>query len=140
MGQSTDAILAYGHDLGADDDLELRFLDEDDDDVGGQIERRLRAEIASFDEEWAPESQDFFAREREADAATGVEVVGHCSCDYPMRLLAARGSVNRAGRGEPQEIVSLEVLPGWNERLAAARAALGLPEATPGWVLASHWC
>jgi len=42
-----------------------------------------------------------------------IEVVNHCSYDYPMYGIAAKGSVNTNSRGYPERISTLEVPDEW---------------------------
>lgn len=146
MSVSTDAILAYGHDLGELDaiyELELDWL-KDADDPGEALDDRLLAELAGFTEEWSETNNaraGYFKRKDAAADATGVEVITHCSLDAPMYFLAARGSGVTASRGYPQKVLSpLVADPRWDERIARAVAALGLvlPD-PPAWHLFSLW-
>lgn len=142
MTVSTDAILAYGHDLGELDalyELEPEWLDRDN--PGGALDARLLAELAGFTEEWVEGGHGYFDRKDVAEDATGVEVLTHCSLDVPMYFLAARGSELTASRGYPQKALSpLVVDPRWDERIARAVAAIGLvlPD-PPAWHLFSMW-
>jgi hypothetical protein len=137
MGVSTDAILAYGVDLG--DDIDLDWL-EDVDDIGEALESRLLEKLAGFTDEWTDGDETYFDRKQAAEEKTGVEIEYHCSYDYPMYFLAARGSVTRANRGYPQKVPTLlSRTRYWDESLLEAQKALGLEVKTPGWYLFSMW-
>ena len=146
MGVSTDAILAYGFDLGEEEDQSMaeRF--------GAQVE-----DGESFDfEDWvagrsgavypaghggidSPEYRAYAAKRDAAIAACPVEMVMHCSYDYPMYFLAIRGTESRARRGYPQAVVAGEVAP---ELVASARAfceAHGIDWKEPAWHIFSMW-
>lgn len=138
MGQSTDAIIAYGLDLG--DEIEEFEYDEADGFESAAM-KRLLAEIVGFTEQWTPNKEGYFDRKRAAEESLGIEIITHCSCDYPMHFLAARGSENRAYRGSPQPVGDLVVDPTWNGKIAKAMSVLGIKsEGEPAWTLFSNWC
>lgn len=139
MGVSTDAIVAYGYDLGEIFDHNLDWL-EDADDTGGAINQRLREKVAGFTDTWESSPEDYYERETEADEQTGVEIVYHCHIDYPMYFLSARGSEQRVYRGYPEALRDLTVQEGWDEAIAKAVEALGVKiEGKPQWFLMSYW-
>jgi hypothetical protein len=129
MSETTDATLAYGFDLrGECDDLEFDGLgdyelpdwyDDEDPDSSFEDQARARLEAAGVD-------------------ATGIEIVWHGSSEVPAYLLAA--AVVTAGRGSVETITSLTPPVGADERLAAARAALGVTarNAAPAWLLVAY--
>jgi hypothetical protein len=162
MGQSTNAVLAYGYDLGSDEDwkiqeasgeygeLQLDWLTtagdtEDDEDAGfiAQAKKRLLAQIAGFTEtDWQVEG--FFTRQDEAEKSLGVEFKSYCSGDYPMYVLAAHAITVHRGDSQLLDLAALAADPaanGWDEKLQAALTALGITptQQTPGWVLCSYW-
>lgn len=156
MGQSTDALLAYGYDLGGDEGWkledcgeygelpELPWLDENDDDFQSAAERHLLAEIAGFTERWAKGSEGYWDREREAKARVGVQFDTYCSGNYPMYLLATKVITVHRGSVKDIDMAELAVEPemnGWDEKLRAALTALGITpqQAEPRWLLASYW-
>ena len=158
MGQSTDAMLVYGYNLGGEEDWELEGLgecgelpdlpwydaDDGDDDFQGAAERRLLAEIAGFSETWSSENEGYFDRERAAKARLGVEFDTHCSGDYPMFLLATKVITVYRGSVKDIDMAALAVEPetnGWNEKLRAAVQALGITpkQERPQWLLCSYW-
>ncbi len=123
MGQSTDAILVYGVDLGEDELPEaLVFNDEDD---GGDTEESKPIAFALYMGRSLP---------------SGVTVVNHCSDSCTMRILAIEASELRAWRGSPQAVAELKVDPAWDAAIDAFAAEHGitLPK-RPGWLLASWW-
>ena len=156
MGQSTNAILAYGYDLGGGDDgwkihqageygelPELDWYDaenEEGDDLMSAGERRLRAEIAGFTEQWHSGNEGYFDRERDADASVGVKIESYCSGEYPMWLLATK--IITVYRGDCKTIDMAELaeaphIQGWDARLAAASQALGITptQDRPRWLV-----
>lgn len=96
MGTSTDGILAYGvalHDYDECGIEELPFMEghDDFDDLIAQL-----AGLPEYGEEG--HSWD---KKREAVEAFPLELVRHCSGDYPNWILAVRGTVKTARRGYP---------------------------------------
>lgn len=130
MGQSTDAILAFGVDLGEDGVFpEGSVRDEDYPELGAYLARRagytspfddIPHEInygygpeaeAKLDEwkrslprdfdEWYDEWYDAAKRfEEEAP----IEIVRHCSYECSMYVVALRGTVTTARRGYPERL------------------------------------
>lgn len=114
MGVSTDGILVFGCDMGEGEDL------EEDSPFGLLVKEDDDCDLPD-------------------DAP--VEVVRHCSYDYPMYILAVRGTKKRASRGYLQEIDPASfVIDG--EKIAAAKAfaeARGIEWKDPKWFLCSLW-
>lgn len=150
MGTSTNAILAYGYELGGDNDgwkiaeagpygeLRLPWLTEDE------------LDNAEFD--FAEEVMLRLAREAghdvkytsQAEEETGLRVESHCSAECAEWLLAAK--VITAYRGHPKNIdfAALErerVERDWDSKLERACQVLGITptQGKPRWVLCSYW-
>ena len=160
MGTSTDGILVYGYDLGYPEDwkienltedgtLNLPWYDEESEDAvdfGEAVLTRLLAELTGFTETWedaveAGTTDSHFGRKGAAEKQLKVDIVAHCSDDYPMFLLASRKV--SAARGYPEDVtdeIAADVTAD-REHLTAALAALGItPKQTePRWILASLW-
>jgi hypothetical protein len=154
MGVSTDAILAYGYDLGGDEDgwkvreagkygeLELDWLDEED-DFTEQAMDRIRAAAGFTETDW--QAEGYFDRKHAAEAAAGVEIEMYCSDEAPMYLLAAK--VHTVSRGHIKDAAALmagaddATRREWDAKLAAAVAALGMTpvQEKPAWLLCSYW-
>lgn len=150
MGQSTDAILAYGYDLGGPEDWKIRgwdwrdeqpkpdWFDEDDDGAGFAdsaitvLSAKLLGTVISEDD-WSARSK--------AEKLLKVSFITHCSGDYPMLLLVAQGTT--ASRGYPKFLGPLDfyVDPEWHAALTEALTALEIvpTQEDPRWVLASYW-
>lgn len=158
MGQSTNGILAYGYDLGGDEEWKIAGLgeygelppldwystDDDGDDFQSAAERRLLAELADFTETWTKDNEGYFDRERKAQARLGVEFDTYCSGEYPMYLLAAKVITVYRGDVKDIDMAALAVEPemnGWDEKLRAALAVLGITPAQDRakWLLCSYW-
>lgn len=124
MGQSTDAILAYGFILPDDAKEDVDWLDEESPDYVGfeyEVEKRLKAA-----------------------GITGVHITSHCSVDYPMYLLAT--STTTAWRGgpkvvDPHAMAAHPEAGDWDAKLREGMELLGLTSemAAPGWILCSDW-
>lgn len=152
MGVSTDAILAYGYNLGGCDEwlveeqdedglLALDWFTDDDDEsfVDAAIVRLMEA--SGFVE---TDGLDSYRARIEAEKNLGVEFVRYCHIDYSGLILAAREI--RVYRGDVKVIdpVALSRDPvegGWDAKLNAALATLGLTpkQERPGWLLCSYW-
>lgn len=136
MGVSTDGILVFGI---AYDEGELpEFLSAWADERG--------EEDPDFDEyldsisglpQYGEEGHDF-TKSREWREAQPVEMVHHCSYDYPMYILAVRGTKTTAWRGHPQVITSLDVSGAKIAAFAAWCAERGV-KGEPRWILCSMW-
>jgi hypothetical protein len=159
MGQSTNGILAYGYDLGGEEggwkvreageygELTLPWLPdpeaEEDYDLEELLERRL-LDASGFTETYEDGREGYFGRESAAKAALGVELESYCMGDYPMYVLATK--VLTAYRGDCDvidmaELSRPEILAGWDTKLSAALAALGMTpvQEKPAWLLCSYW-
>lgn len=155
MGTSTNAMLVYGYDLGSDDEWKLEGAGEygeydfnahdwygEDEGFEESVEVKLLAAHGFTETDWQVDG--YYQRQRAAKAAMGVEVVAHCSGDYPMHVLAARRIT--ASRGECKAVdfdaLNREAAEGgYDEKLRAALAALGLTpkQERARWLLCSYW-
>lgn len=155
MGTSTDGILAYGYDIKTpgegmnfrglhDNDVPAWLMEDSEDEDSGwhDFKEAATARLLAangFTETWETRTGDgYHAREAEAKKALGVEIVSHCSGEYPMFILAAKSQSACRGYPEPADLA----VPGnADERLAWALEVLGIkPDADkPQWLLASYW-
>jgi hypothetical protein len=144
MGVSTDAILAYGYDLGdpASREGNPEWYDDDEDgdiDFSEQAMNILLAKLAGFTEtDWKVDG--YWTRKEEAKESLGFNIITHCSYDYPMYILCIEPHY-RAWRGDAVEIPhNLGYTPEWDSKLDQAVEILGLKVAErPSWLLASLW-
>ncbi len=161
MGRSSDAILAYGYDLGGgDEEWKIHQTDEygsirpdqftwyDEDDEDGSVEFIEQAEnrllVASGFTETDWEVDGYFARKREAKERLGVKFRTYCSGEDSMYVLAAKVITVSWGDSELLDLPALMSEPaenGWDEKLRAAIEVLGITpkQEQPGWVLCSYW-
>lgn len=161
MGVSTDAILAYGYDLGGEEEFKVREVDEyggllpgtgdwapdpeaeEDYDLIEMAERHL-LEASGFTETYEDGRDGYFGRESAAKEALGVEFAAYCSDESTMYVLAAK--VLTANRGYVQDagvfILAAEAArPEMDRKLRAALEVLGITpvQEKPAWLLCSYW-
>lgn len=132
MSTSTDAILAYGIDLGEGIDLEgLGYVHGDDCDCGLAFDDCPKC----FDNEG-----EFLSARLKAAGVTGVGLTRHCSLSSSMWLLTSREV--RAYRGDVVTLNKERLNVPALETLAIGEAArvLGVAaDVTPQWLLVSFW-
>lgn len=153
----TNAMLVYGYHLGSGTGGwqlhgtsgydQLRSLDwhnPEEGDFRADAEKRLLNVIAGFTEEWTSGNEGYSERELAAKARLGVEIESHCTIDYPMYLLIAKGIT--AHRGDV-EVIDFEQLAAEvrqadaDTHLRTALDALGIRplQERPQWLLCSYW-
>lgn len=170
MGQSTDAILVFGHEYGEDPEV-FPWYDEEEGDHDEEkwwydqhgLAKRL-TEIYEIWGEWEKDMPYAQHNERSAQFAAAfpelaaekealhearralgdmpVEVVRHCSGDYPMYILAVPGTKVRASRGHPEVIdpksfITTISVDAWQG--AAEFCKKWDIEFKPQWFLVSYW-
>ncbi len=155
MSTSTDAILAYGYDLGGEEEWRVEQLDEDgalqldwfdpeaeDADFIETATDRLLAGAGFTETDW--HAPGYFDRKAEAETRVGVEFDTYCSGDYPLYVIAAKRVTVARGYIENLDLAALarDVIElRWDEKLAAALQVLGITpkQSKPGWLLCSYW-
>lgn len=141
MGVSTNALIAFGFDLGEAGDREVDLSELFPDPDGGdepQLDEWL-LEKAGVVFKNGMNYDDFKKKRDKVLAACPVALVEHCSNEHPMYLLAVRGTVKVARRGyaEPFELPQVS-----QEQIEAAKAFCdehGIEWETPKWTLFSYW-
>ena len=108
MSTSTDGILCYGVDLGDCDEDPPEWL-------------------AKFIED----------TDNCKDSKYPVKLVYHCSGEYPMYIIAAKGTLSESWRGSPKKPVMI-VAPE-SERLLISFLREHDIKDNPSWLLASMW-
>ena len=159
MGVSTDGILCYGICLPEEEELTwLKAKGEEEDkgekDEEGEYEEGETLDFEDFivkleglkepttdyntDEKGWRKYWD--AKERLQDKV-GIDLVYHCSSDYPMHILAIRESVHNASRGNPEKLgKEIKGQPKeWDARLKAFCKRVGIEYEDPEWILCSDW-
>lgn len=140
MSQSTDAILAFGFDLG---EMELEEILKQDTN-GEDFEDWLATQAgvvypAGHAGIHSAEYEAYAAARHAAIAACPVELVRHCSDECTMYFLALRRSVTRASRGYPEPISLTEPTPAQRDAMAMFCAGLSIEWQEPSWHLFSYW-
>jgi len=159
VGTSTNAILAYGYNLGgpeegwavreADGDGLLRtdWYDEDNDDDDGAdfvaaAEKRLLTAVGFTETDYkAPGYSD---RRKIAEAQIGVVFDAYCHIDFPLYIMATNVITVRRGNMEYLDLHALAGEPAhhnWDEQLTVALRILGITpiQPQPDWLLCSYW-
>ena len=146
MGQSTDALLMFGVSLGDGEDMEWppELVEPDDGDAGypdlqGWIDRRAGLQRPQTEDYKDPTWSAYWQAQRAAKAACPIELISHCSSDYPMWVVALRDTVQRANRGHPTTPTMREISDADRAALKGFCEEFGLPWSEPAWVLASDW-
>jgi len=130
MGVSSDGILVFGIELGREDELPEFLYTEDGDEI--EFDEMVDAELGISDLSYGERA--------EARKAYPVDLVWHCSYDYPMYILAVPGTEVSASRGYPHEFTDglptvtqeqIDALKAW----AAERDI----EGEPCWILTSMY-
>jgi hypothetical protein len=115
MGVSTDAMLMYGVPLHEDEDL---TYDEDAADAPTS----------------GPGHMNYMGHSED-----GCEIVEHCSGECPQYFVIVQGTLTRAWRGHPKEVVTREAESDWDDRLKNFCKKHNLSHRKPGWYIASMW-
>jgi len=133
MGQSTNGILVYGIAFEDEDELpeSLSFLEEFDGDFDEYLES-----LAGLPK-WGEPGHSFEAVRAHRETCPA-DLVMHCSGDFPMYILAVRGTEITAHRGHAVEITSLDVPVAKVAAFKQWCAERGI-EGEPKWYLCSMW-
>lgn len=141
MGISSDGLLVFGFPIGEEDENPLPNLLGDGEDFE-DFEDFIADEagIGQWSDYFTDEqSSHYLAKKCEVVAACPVDLVRHCSYEYPMYFLAVRGTDRSASRGSPEEI-SLESMAVAPEKIEAAKqwcVEHNIEWQEPKWYLAS---
>jgi hypothetical protein len=126
MGQSTDAHVAFGVDLGE----ELPEFLEDFEDGWEDFLASISGLPQYGEKGHSFKDQEAFVK------AFPVTLLFHCSYEYPMYILAVNGTDQRASRGYPHDLTPLIVTPEQVDALKAFMAEHGI-DGEPKWLLFS---
>ena len=130
MGISSDGILVFGIELGLEDEPPAFLYDESGTEY--DFEDMIDAELGIADLPYGERS--------EARKAYPVDLVWHCSYDYPMYILAVPGTEVKAWRGHAHEFTNgIPEVP--QEKIDALKAwakERGI-EGEPCWILCSMY-
>lgn len=101
---------------------------------------KLVEKYEKLNPQWRKKLDKYYDDARRVRDDCPVELVMHCSYDYPMYILAVKNSQFTASRGYPEEIdpenlhISEEDLDNFNEFIDTYKI-----EGSPKWWLASMW-
>lgn len=135
MGVSTDAIIAFGFDLGEERPGWL-LTGDDWDAVVARDAGLCRPETKNYDD---PAWSQYWDAKKAAVAVCPVELVYHCSWEYPMYFLAVYGTKLKAYRGSPTTFKLRDPGAPTIAGMEQWCAAHGVEWRTPGWYLMSMW-
>ena len=143
MGVSTDGQLTFGIDLGEELPEKIReLIDDDGFDFDEFIYRDVGVEGSWSRDMSDEEKSDYFARRKTARDEYPVQLIIHCSYDYPMYIIApnVKQATRRNNRGYPVEI-NPDDLKVSTRAYAAFMAWCGKwgIEGEPRWWLSSLW-
>jgi hypothetical protein len=138
MGISSDGILVFGIDLGEETP---GFLYKDEDTEFDEFGEFLLHEAG--EPRWDHEDYNVYkARLQRVQEEVGVELVMHCSYDYPMYILAVPGTYRSANRGYAVPIAKDDILMNQLvgiDKLRAFCNKYGIDWVEPQWLLCSMY-
>ena len=154
MGISSDGILAFGFDLGLEEE-NPEFLLRPDVERNEDNDYDQEEDYFDFDDflyhihglgEYPSEGTDaektqYFEAKKKLESECPVELVRHCSYDYTMYIIAINGSEKRSYRGDPT-IISPQELNIDAAKIEAAKQFCeqhNIPWQEPNWVLCSMY-
>lgn len=150
MGVSTDGIVTFGVEV-TEEELPpypwppadyVEGAEEEEDDLPTYLAKRAGA-VDPWEAEPQPseERRDaWYVAKEEAMKNSPIEIVLHCSYDFPMYIVALKGTTTKAWRGSPKELTIpfIELA-----RIAEAKAFCEEhkihPFHNPKWLLCSMW-
>lgn len=134
MGTSTDAIICFGYDL--EEGINLPWGDHDS--IGNWW-----SYVNGFKPDTDGDNIYFQRRDFLKNYPMPVELVKHCSSNYPMYILAVPGTVKRATRGCPLRIGVNDLSEVKPHDLSSLAKFIGDYEIKvddyPGWYMVSYW-
>jgi hypothetical protein len=137
MGVSTNAYLAFGINLG-EECPESWGNGFDEYEYVKEKTGLVYPDGAKDSPEMDAYYQELFKRTKELP----VEIVNHCSGNYPMYFVAVKRTVHTARRGYPEQIKPEDMVVSEQEivTLRAFCEEQGIEWKEPVWHLFSYWC
>lgn len=136
MGQSTDAFMAFGFDLG--EELPESFTSGEED--GFEADEFLLRDYDAGIPDWTPGAgPDYWHEKDEALAKLPVDIITHCSGEYPMYFLVVRGTSRRATRGTPVAAHQYQIRADEIVALRTFCEKHGIEWREPRWHIFSMW-
>lgn len=135
MGVSTDAILAFGFDLGDDLPGKLGEYLASYEDGYFDFEEFIATTCGVGPDEW----EKYTAAKTAALENCGAEITTHCSHDYPSYFLHVPGAKQRARRGDPKKVELPQIGAEQIDALRAFCDLNGIDWQEPAWHIFSYW-
>ena len=143
MGVSTDAILAFGFDLGLEDEPPAFLQQEGEDAPSLDFEEFIQQEAGiQYPHGFGygtPEYDAYYQAKKAAIEACPVDLIMHCSHEYPMYFLAVRGTESKAYRGSPTKVEAAPIEPAQVQAMREWCGAHGIEWQEPAWHIFSMW-
>lgn len=139
MSTSTNGLLYFGFTFYADDEGDPPWGDIEDDEwlcemLGGP--KSLKEEYEGNEEKYST----YWSEKRNFLKSADIEIVIHCSGNYPMYAIAIKKSVYSASRGYPENLgPDIQSNLDWVDKLRDACEKLKIEWQEPHWELASLW-
>jgi hypothetical protein len=129
MGVSTDGILCYG------------VLIDSDDPPWTEADKKAAlddcCDVATY---WVAKQLRLLYWWCGTFVDQGIEVVAHCSDEYPEFILAMHGTVTCASRGYPEAVDPAAMMTEEGRaRFVETLRKLGIVDPQPQWWLCSYW-
>ena len=143
MSTSTDAILCYGVEF--EEGYEFPWDDAEGEFEGFEEWWTLQCGVSAPKVPYSPESKEEYNKywdiKREKMEECPVELVLHCSGEYPMYIIAAKGSVTTAYRGTPVTVSPLgfDKTSEYHTAVAEFVDKYEIFGPRPDWLLCSYW-
>ena len=137
MGQSTDAIVAFGFPLNEED--KVPWAGYEDFETWWAEVNGVKEPTEPYIKENIPLYTSYWEKKYALERACPVELIQHCSGDYPMYFVSIRGTNQRVYRGSP-EVLRTRIM-GQDEVniLTDFCAKHSIPQTLPAWYLFSDW-
>jgi hypothetical protein len=136
MGVSTNALMAFGFDLG--EERPESFTDSDEGYF--EADEFLLRDFDAGIPEWTPGvGPDYWDNKSAALAKIPVDIIEHCSGEYPMYFLAVRGTECEARRGYPSVAEQREIAAAEIDAMRAFCEKHGIEWQEPRWYIFSMW-
>lgn len=139
MGVSTDAIIAFGFDLGEDlPDAWAEIEEFDFDELRADELGLQKPEHRDYKKDWP----EYWKKKTAILPTHAADLIYHCSGEYPMHFLAVNGTNIRASRGSPEALPSDLMTSLAPKKIAALREFCqrhNIEWQEPAWYLFSYW-
>jgi hypothetical protein len=141
MGVSSDGIIVYGFDIGEELSSLGIFKENTDEDMNEDSFDEFILKEAGFSDWTELSPKNYWEQKKKILETCPIELITHCSYDYPMYIVAIRGTFSRAWRGDPKEL-SQDFFNVPEEKIIKAKEWCEKHEIswqTPRWLLASMY-